>query len=108
MHGVTCLRRCAALLSSLHHFRIELLGSTVYTERTRRYTMWKRLLQTRSHALQRVVTGSGSAAGGIRKKHQLKSYIEQYQRSLQSPQEFWGEAAEDIEWFKRCDKVLDT
>uniref|UniRef100_K3X8H0 Propionate--CoA ligase n=1 Tax=Globisporangium ultimum (strain ATCC 200006 / CBS 805.95 / DAOM BR144) TaxID=431595 RepID=K3X8H0_GLOUD len=38
----------------------------------------------------------------------MKSYIEQYQRSLQSPQDFWSEAAKDIEWFKACDKVLDT
>jgi len=30
-----------------------------------------------------------------------------YRRSIAKPEEFWGEAAEDIAWFKRWDKVLD-
>jgi propionyl-CoA synthetase len=30
-----------------------------------------------------------------------------YRRSLDNPEEFWGEAAEDIVWFKRWDKVMD-
>jgi len=30
-----------------------------------------------------------------------------YRRSINNPDEFWGEAAEDIHWFKRWDKVLD-
>jgi Acetyl-coenzyme A synthetase N-terminus len=30
-----------------------------------------------------------------------------YRRSLDRPEEFWGEAAEDIHWFKRWDKVMD-
>ena len=30
-----------------------------------------------------------------------------FDRSINSPNEFWGEAAEDISWVKRPDKVLD-
>lgn len=30
-----------------------------------------------------------------------------YRRSIDRPEEFWGEAAEDLVWFKRWDKVLD-
>ena len=30
-----------------------------------------------------------------------------FKRSIESPEEFWGEAAKDITWFKECDKVLD-
>ncbi len=30
-----------------------------------------------------------------------------FDRSINSPNEFWGEAAEDISWVKRWDKVLD-
>ena len=28
-------------------------------------------------------------------------------RSLQDPAEFWAEAAEDIHWYRRWDRVLD-
>jgi propionyl-CoA synthetase len=31
-----------------------------------------------------------------------------YRRSIDKPEEFWGEAAEDLVWFKRWDKVLDN
>jgi propionyl-CoA synthetase len=31
-----------------------------------------------------------------------------FDRSINSPDEFWGEAAEDISWVKRPDKVLDA
>ncbi|MCH7889746.1 MAG: propionyl-CoA synthetase [Proteobacteria bacterium] len=30
-----------------------------------------------------------------------------YARSLEDPDGFWGEAAEDVHWYKRWDKVLD-
>ena len=30
-----------------------------------------------------------------------------YARSLADPEGFWGEAAEDISWIERCDRVLD-
>jgi len=30
-----------------------------------------------------------------------------HRRSITKPEEFWGEAAEDIAWFKRWDRVLD-
>ena len=31
-----------------------------------------------------------------------------YERSLRDPEGFWGEAAEQIHWFKRWDRVLDA
>ena len=34
-------------------------------------------------------------------------YDEIYRRSLEDPEGFWGEAAEQIDWYKRWDKVLD-
>jgi len=36
------------------------------------------------------------------------SYEEVYKRSIESPEEFWAEKAEDIVWFKPFDKVLDN
>jgi len=30
-----------------------------------------------------------------------------YRKSLERPEEFWGEAAEDIDWIKTWDTVLD-
>ena len=34
-------------------------------------------------------------------------YEEAYARSLQDPEGFWGEAADDIRWYKRWDSVFD-
>ncbi len=34
-------------------------------------------------------------------------YNEAYQKSITDPEAFWGEAAENIQWNKPCDKVLD-
>ncbi len=34
-------------------------------------------------------------------------YEEIYKKSIDNPEEFWAEAAEDIDWFKKWDKVLD-
>lgn len=34
-------------------------------------------------------------------------YDDIYKRSLEDPEGFWGEAAEDISWYKKWDKVLD-
>ncbi len=36
-----------------------------------------------------------------------KRYAEVYERSISDPDGFWGEAAEDIVWTRRWDKVLD-
>ncbi|KAJ8542703.1 hypothetical protein ON010_g12108 [Phytophthora cinnamomi] len=38
----------------------------------------------------------------------IASYAEQYRRSLDRPEEFWADAARDIEWFKPWTKALDT
>lgn len=35
------------------------------------------------------------------------TYQEVYDRSVQDPESFWGEAAEAIHWYKRGDRVLD-
>ena len=35
------------------------------------------------------------------------SYKELYRQSIESPQEFWGEAAADLDWSKSWEKVLD-
>ncbi len=37
----------------------------------------------------------------------MSVYDEVYQRSLEDPNGFWGEVAEDIHWYKKWDKVLD-
>lgn len=37
----------------------------------------------------------------------ISTYDDVYNKSLNSPEEFWGEAADQLEWFKRWDKVLD-
>ncbi len=34
-------------------------------------------------------------------------YEDSYRRSLEDPEGFWGEAAEDCHWYKKWDKVLD-
>ncbi|RLN57761.1 hypothetical protein BBJ29_005513 [Phytophthora kernoviae] len=41
-------------------------------------------------------------------RREIASYTEQYRRSLDKPEEFWAEAAEDLHWFKPWSKVLDT
>ena len=35
------------------------------------------------------------------------AYDEAYRRSLEDPEGFWGEIAEDVRWIKKWDKVLD-
>ncbi|MBT7942046.1 MAG: propionyl-CoA synthetase [Alphaproteobacteria bacterium] len=36
------------------------------------------------------------------------AYDEAYQRSLEDPEGYWGEIAEDVRWIKKWDKVLDS
>jgi propionyl-CoA synthetase len=38
----------------------------------------------------------------------MSRYADEYARSLREPEQFWGEAAEAIEWDRRWDKVLDA
>ncbi|DAZ94712.1 TPA: hypothetical protein N0F65_012665 [Lagenidium giganteum] len=60
-------------------------------------TRWQHRQRT---AARKTMAASGQAA--------LKSsYTEQYRRSLETPDEFWAEAAGDIQWFKTWDRVLD-
>ncbi|MBF0095393.1 MAG: propionyl-CoA synthetase [Alphaproteobacteria bacterium] len=35
------------------------------------------------------------------------AYDVAYERSIQDPEGFWGEAAEDLHWYRKWDKVLD-
>jgi propionyl-CoA synthetase len=37
----------------------------------------------------------------------MSKYMEIHRRSIENPSEFWGEAAEGIDWESRWDKVLD-
>jgi propionyl-CoA synthetase len=37
----------------------------------------------------------------------VASYEDTYRRSLADPEGFWAEAAEQIHWYRRWDKVLD-
>ena len=41
------------------------------------------------------------------KKMNDTAYIDAYNQSLNDPEGFWGEIAEDCHWFKKWDKVLD-
>jgi propionyl-CoA synthetase len=38
----------------------------------------------------------------------MGKYDEVFKRSISDPDGFWGEAAENIDWYKKCDKVLDA
>jgi len=42
------------------------------------------------------------------REHSNATYKDVYNRSIQNPQEFWGEAASDIVWFKKYDKVMHS
>jgi len=37
----------------------------------------------------------------------LEEYQKLYQRSISDPEEFWGELAEQLDWYKKWDKVLE-
>jgi len=37
----------------------------------------------------------------------MEDYRKMYQRSLDKPEEFWGEMADQLEWFKKWDKVCE-
>ena len=37
----------------------------------------------------------------------MSKYKEIHRRSIENPSDFWGEAAEGIDWERRWDKVLD-
>lgn len=37
----------------------------------------------------------------------IEEYIAEYQRSVNTPEEFWGEVAESFSWQKKWDKVVD-
>ena len=37
----------------------------------------------------------------------MAGYEQEYRRSLDDPEGFWGEVAQDVHWTKRWDRVLD-
>src|SRR4030042_361774 len=37
----------------------------------------------------------------------LEDYKKLYKRSIEDPEGFWGEQAQNLEWFKKWDKVMD-
>ena len=49
-------------------------------------------------ATRRAITSGGNVNG---------RYEEVYKRSIEQPEEFWDEVAQDITWFKPYEKVLD-
>ena len=38
----------------------------------------------------------------------MEAYTALYAKSIQDPEAFWAEAAEDLHWFKKWDTVLDA
>jgi len=38
----------------------------------------------------------------------MKEYRDIYQRSIKNPEDFWAEMADELSWFKKWDKVLDS
>jgi len=46
------------------------------------------------------------ARGAVRRQHTVR-YTQAYERSLATPQDFWAEQAQRIEWFRPWDQVLD-
>jgi propionyl-CoA synthetase len=40
-------------------------------------------------------------------EEQMSNYEEVFKKSITDPEGFWGEAAENIDWYKKWDKVLD-
>ncbi len=46
-------------------------------------------------------------AAEIRQTATIQDSEAWYQRSIQAPQEFWAERAEELEWFEKWEKVLD-
>ena len=38
----------------------------------------------------------------------IASYTEQYRRSLDTPEAFWAEAAQELTWFKPWTQVLES
>ncbi len=44
---------------------------------------------------------------GIVERAWIKDYESLYKRSVEDPEGFWGEVAEELHWFKKWDKVLE-
>jgi acetyl-CoA synthetase len=38
----------------------------------------------------------------------LREYNDLYERSIRNPEKFWGEMAEELHWFKKWDRVLNS
>ena len=41
------------------------------------------------------------------KQRELREYDEVFKKSVEEPEEFWGDLAQDIDWYKPFTKVLD-
>jgi len=44
---------------------------------------------------------------GLVKRAWIKDYEDLYKRSVEDPEEFWAEVAEELSWFKKWEKVLE-
>lgn len=60
--------------------------------------MWRDLRRASSRVVRPRVAA--------RCQHTVR-YTQAYERSLTTPQDFWAEQAQRIEWFKPWDQVLD-
>ena len=60
--------------------------------------------------LRRLTRGLHFNAHRLRlpSQREIASYTEQYRRSLEEPEDFWAEVAQEIEWFKPWSKILDS
>jgi hypothetical protein len=63
------------------------------------------LVRARRAVASRALAARG--VGATRDFQQKPSYTDEYRRSLARPEEFWAEAAQDIEWFHPFSKALD-
>ena len=67
-----------------------------------KYNLWKCFSANRIHCSCVAEVRQFSSAPPV------PSYNDTFERSLKNPEQFWAEAAEEIVWHKKWDKVLDN
>ena len=38
----------------------------------------------------------------------MEDYLKKYEQSIKDPEKFWGAAAEELHWYKKWDRVLNS
>jgi acetyl-CoA synthetase len=46
-------------------------------------------------------------ASNVTESAHVQEYESLYKRSIEDPEAFWAERADELEWYKKWDKVLD-